>query len=195
MQITVNWASGRTWHHNLGWSLLGGGVAGGVGGGIGWWWGQSQQQIHRPVLSQLRALRDAGITKAERRSIITQSRGLFDIDTIQPLPLGNNIALGPYTSGIVKPAGSDYVFMSIGSSQAESYLIIQANQLNARLLNEPQYGVIEAVTPELQKADAILFFTKSGMVGNHYLTTEELRYVLDNDDILQKTSFVTGFFP
>ncbi|MEM8532675.1 MAG: hypothetical protein AAGF95_17655 [Chloroflexota bacterium] len=43
MQLTINWASGRTWHHNLGWSLLGGGLAGGVGGGIGWKWGPNRR--------------------------------------------------------------------------------------------------------------------------------------------------------
>jgi hypothetical protein len=147
------------------------------------------------VLSRLRALQNAGITRAERRLIIMQSQGLFDIDTIQPLPVGNNVALGPFTSGVIKPAGSDYIIMGKGSSQAEDYFLIQSHQLNARLLNEQKYGVIETVIPELDKADAILFFTKSGMVKNHYLTTQELRYVLGNERILRKTSFVTGFFP
>ena len=70
--------------------------------------------------------------------------------------------------------------------------MIQAAGFNARLLDDLP-GTMAHMAPAIRSADEILFFTKPGLTKNHFLTTEELRYILGSPEILSRTRFVTGF--
>ncbi|MGI9148104.1 MAG: hypothetical protein ACR2IK_16380 [Chloroflexota bacterium] len=148
----------------------------------------------KPTLSKVRALRDAGIPQAERRSMFEKSRGVYDIDAVKPLPDGDNVALTPYRAGAVKPQGQEIQF---GFAPFEDFdqIHLQAKQLNARLLNEPRFANLAEAIPELEGASGIIFFAKPGMMSGNPLTAAEMQFVLSSPAILAKTTFVTGFFP
>jgi hypothetical protein len=148
-----------------------------------------------PTLSKIRSLRDTGaINQAERRAIYERSAGVYHIDEIAPFPDGNNITLTPFRSRYLKPQGEEIPDIG-GRAQRADFDVIkkQAIELNSHLLDEPKYVDLNEVIPELQQADNIIFFMKQNINVNHYATYQELKYILSEPSILEKTRFVTGF--
>lgn len=141
------------------------------------------------------ALGEAGLNIEQIINICENSSGVQYIDDITSLAGDNNISLGTFEGiSAVKPANEGILF---GMTNAQGFDAFkhQAMDLNTKLLDSPMYADLSNVIPELENAEHVLFFIKQGIATDHYLTYQELLYVLSHPEILSKTTFVTGFFP
>jgi RHS repeat-associated protein len=143
---------------------------------------------------QLRALHDAGLDKQQRRNIVENSAGIFDVDNFVELPNGYNVALTPFSAGAVKPKGSE-ILGPLDRNESFNEIKLQAQNFNAKVMDNARFAELDNLIPELKAADQILFFTKPGLMSQNYLTAREMNYVLSNKEVLNKTNFVTGFLP
>ena len=53
---------------------------------------------------------------------------------------------------------------------------------------------MEAMTPEIMKADRIVFFTRPGIM-RHRLTAQEMKLIVSDPALRAKTVFVKGGLP
>jgi len=173
---------------------------GGVLGALGGYYGaRLSQRFAPPAFGALGEGAAAGgrvLTPRERVRATAKGGGAAshviganDLSTLpRAAPGTDTVVLGPFTreSKITLPGGREIV----GIEQTlETTLQPAAQQLGGRTLSGFP-GRIEALAPEIQKADRIVFFTTEGKLGP--LTQAEMDLVQSSAELRAKTIFVHG---
>lgn len=146
-----------------------------------------------PRLSDVRALKEAGLDAAQRRSIFEGSQGVVDVDELVATSGKDRVFLGTFQSGASRlPGESGFSFHP--SLDAGGRLDYLAKSNGGRSF----YGTTwdpRAVLRSLKSADEITFVLNQDLVTTRHVTAFELRFILRHPEILRKTTFVRGFYP